>query len=87
MPVLDGIQASKKILQFLTSFDANEKEDGNEQLEDLDLIKIVAVTAYTDEKTKQQCKNAGIKEVYNKPLSSEQVSDIMNKYFFSTGSS
>ena len=49
--------------------------------EQKDFCIIIALTAYTDLETQQQCKQAGIKEIIQKPLVSEVLAAIMEKYF------
>ena len=56
MPVMDGIEATKRIFEFLRTQQRQA------------LTQIVAVTAYTDEQTKSACLSAGMKAIYNKPM-------------------
>ena len=72
MPVMDGITASQKIVSYM-----KDKVNGQELP-----CRIFAVTAYTDEKTMRQCKQAGISEVHNKPLPCDRVHIIMYLYFY-----
>ena len=43
---------------------------------------IVALTSFTNEKTKQDCFNVGIVDVINKPLNYKALHKIMWYYFF-----
>ncbi len=55
MPVLDGIDSTKEIIKII-----KEKEDI--------ITTIVACTAFQDNKTKLRCLNAGMKQIFYKPL-------------------
>ena len=72
MPVMDGIQASKLITRAL-----NKLMDKGEQ----ELTHIVALTAFSNAKLKEECKAVGIKKVYNKPLNLDMLNEIMNNHF------
>ena len=61
MPVMDGIKACEKIMQFL-----NEKSP-----ELAESCHILALTSYSN-KT-EECLKAGMKKVYNKPLNSKDL--------------
>ena len=43
---------------------------------------IVALTAFTNIKTEEECLGAGIKRVINKPLTFPVLNEVMWKYFF-----
>ena len=51
-------------------------------IEENEITKIVALTSYTNEKVKQDCYDAGIKEVFNKPINYTSLHRIMWMYFF-----
>lgn len=68
MPEMDGIQASDLILKM--------------QQSESDLTHIVALTSFTTKQYVEKCKKAGIKEVYFKPLSLENLHQIMELHFF-----
>ena len=42
---------------------------------------IVALTCYTATEMKQKCLDIGMKEVYNKPVTSDTLRKILEKYF------
>ncbi len=58
MPLMDGFQATARIKEYLAG-----KHD----------IKIVALTAYTNESFKLKCLNAGMDGYLTKPISAEQI--------------
>ena len=43
---------------------------------------IVALTAFTNAKTEDQCLKAGMKRVINKPLTFQVLTNIMWRYYF-----
>ena len=70
MPVLDGFDASEKILKY-----QRENELANN-------CSIVALTAFTTIDSIQRCRNIGIKKVYNKPASKFDIKEIMLMHHF-----
>lgn len=68
MPEMDGIQASDLILKMQSS--------------ESDLTHIVALTSFTTNQYVQKCKQVGIQEVYFKPLTQENLHQIMELHFF-----
>lgn len=65
MPVMDGYEASEKILKYQQEHDLNHD------------CKIVALTSYTCLETVKRCKKIGMKKVYNKPASSNDIKEII----------
>ena len=61
MPVMDGLEASKKILEIT-------KEDNQE-----DYCHIVALTSYSSQEVKDNALQIGIKDLINKPLDSKEL--------------
>lgn len=45
-------------------------------------VPIVALTAHASDAVKKECLNSGMEEVFNKPLSTEQMKNIIEKYIF-----
>ena len=70
MPVMDGFEASEKILEY------------QEQLNLAHKCKIVALTAYTNQETIQRCLNIGMEQVYNKPANHEDIREILSLHFY-----
>lgn len=66
MPIMDGIEATRKILSEVKSKQLN----------------IVALTAFASKENYDQCMDAGMKERYNKPLSLTALRIIIAKYFY-----
>jgi len=74
MPIKDGFVASKEILNIQNNLNKLMREENDNQ----DIIiketinfhnsEIIALTSFTDQNTKDICKNIGIKEVLNKPI-------------------
>ena len=64
MPVMNGIQATKKIRGFIG----------------YNSIKIVGVTGHVQESFKQEGIAAGMDEILEKPLYSEVLASILQKY-------
>ena len=67
MPVMGGIEASKHI---------------NSLQEQQELAHIVALTAFTNKKTGEDCMNVGIKTILNKPLVYKDLHKIVWKHFY-----
>lgn len=65
MPVMDGIKASENIL--------NLKRDGKLSKS----LEIIAITAFASEEQKENCFKAGMKKFYSKPISYEDVTEII----------
>lgn len=70
MPVMDGIQASKLILEL------------QQRYKEKDLTHIVTLTSFTTKKHVTDCLAVGIKKVYFKPLSLGNLNEIMANHFF-----
>ena len=66
MPVMDGIEATKKIL--------------NQQFHNIDRPIIIGVTGHTHDDYKKQGLRVGMTEVYSKPLYAPQFKKILVKY-------
>lgn len=71
MPVMDGIQSSKLILDLQSKFKDPEE-----------LTHIVTLTSFTTKKHVNDCLAIGIKKVYFKPLSLDNLREIMTLNFF-----
>jgi len=65
MPAMDGFEATRKIREKL-------KDDGG--------LKIVACTAYQESEYKEKCLEAGMDDFISKPISKDQISNILEKY-------
>jgi CheY-like chemotaxis protein len=70
MPVMDGIKATENIL--------NLKRDGKLSK----TLEIIAVTAFASEEQKENCLKAGIEKFYSKPISYEDVKEIIHAHEF-----
>ena len=66
MPIMDGIEASSQIMNLMK----DEK----------DLTHIVALTSYTNKR--EACKQAGIKDMFNKPIKAKELHSVINQHFF-----
>ena len=56
MPVMDGIECTKRILSLLNSLDVKDEAISN--------TRIVALTSFTNDTMTQRCLDAGMKEAY-----------------------
>ena len=74
MPVMNGITAAQTISDHIR---LNTKE-GEQPVQ----TAIYAVTAYTDQKTKEDCVAAGMKAVFNKPMEFKHLQRIMWTDFY-----
>ena len=70
MPVMDGFEATTKILQTLA--DAN----------DSDYCHVVALTSYTSDETKDRIRKIGAKDVIHKPINSKDLQKMVYLHFF-----
>ena len=73
MPVMDGIEAAKLILES----QAWLVQHGF----DLPRVKIATVSAYTDELTRQRCIDAGITEYLTKPINAEELKTFFESVY------
>ena len=71
MPVMDGFDASTEIF--------NIRAQNPEVYADT-MTNIIALTSYTDLKTKIRCQNLGMKEVLHKPLKSDEIKRAVALY-------
>ena len=69
---MDGFEAARKI--FIWEIENFVKKSN--------LIPIIAVTAYDDQKTFQMCYDIGLKGVITKPISAEKLTYIIDRYYF-----
>lgn len=74
MPNMDGFEASKRILDLQNQYAINDREQN--------YTKIVFLTSFTNQNLKKDANTTGVMDVYNKPLQSDQLREIMNKYFY-----
>jgi CheY-like chemotaxis protein len=84
MPVMNGINATREILEYLKNQLVKNHQDVpmSRNDEDQEPTRIVALTANSDDKTNLDCKNVGMKAVYNKPMQFETLHHIMWLDFF-----
>jgi len=79
MPIKDGYEASKEILQLeknLNKMALKDETTKNEKCE------IIALTSFSDKTTNDICKKIGMKEVLNKPISFNELLRIVLMYVF-----
>lgn len=74
MPVMDGFEATEKILALQDSLKDTLSFDTT--------CDIVALTSNTDELTMERCKKIGFKEVLHKPLDFDSLKRIACLYHF-----
>lgn len=77
MPVMDGIESTKNILTYLKEKQAARGNSEEEQ----DPTHIVAITSYQVEQIRQQTKEAGMKDMFEKPISNETVHTMIWRHF------
>jgi CheY-like chemotaxis protein len=71
MPVMNGQDASRFILAMMKKAEP-----------DVELTHIVSLTSFTSENIVKECLSIGMKKVYFKPLSREDLEEIMvNNYY------
>ena len=71
MPVMNGIEATEAIKALMRQhFGIREPTN------------IVALTSFSSQGTKRSCLQAGMRDIYFKPITNEQLSSIMDQYFF-----
>ena len=76
MPVMDGFDATEKILAYQAEH-AEERDLGKYELCD-----VVALTSNTDKVTMDRCEKLGFKEVLNKPLDFDSLKRIACLYHY-----
>jgi two-component system, sensor histidine kinase and response regulator len=64
MPVMDGFEATKRIIQMLGGQDRAPP--------------IIALTAYTTEETRKQCLHVGMRGFLTKPLEMNKFKEILS---------
>jgi CheY-like chemotaxis protein len=69
MPEMDGFDAAKNI----KIYQLNQEQD---------MIPIVAVTAYDDEETFENCLKIGMEAVLNKPVSVDMLDKIIQRHYY-----
>ena len=84
MPQKDGFEASKEILQIQNLMKVNnvKREVRSQQFFENRDCEIVALTAFIDQKTKDTCKDIGVKEVLNKPTNVDMLMRLILIYHF-----
>lgn len=70
MPVMDGIKATEKILDFYNEMCATAVFRDRTQV-----LKIVAMTAYVDMQNVDAALKAGMMKVYNKPVTKHDLEE------------
>jgi len=74
MPVMDGFEATQKILKFKSRREAITKEYVP--------LTIVAVTAYVNEEFVSRCYEVGMADVLHKPVSKEELKRVLDSYYY-----
>ena len=74
MPVMGGVEASRKIMNLVKEVENKENLRVN--------TSIFALTAFTNQKSKDECTQAGILDVFNKPLNYNTLHRVMWIYFY-----
>ena len=74
MPVMGGVEASRKIMSLVKEVE----NDYNKRIN----TSIFALTAFTNKKSQDECTNAGIIDVFNKPLNYNTLHRVMWVYFY-----
>ena len=69
MPIMGGLEASQAIFKMVEAFPEVETT-------------IVILTAFTNEKLFQDCKELGIKKCIGKPLKYEALHECMHRYLY-----
>ena len=68
MPIMDGIQTTLKIIDFL-------------KIEKMKNIPIIACTAFNGKDEIESCFKVGMQHFINKPVEFCEIKEIINKYF------
>ena len=74
MPVMDGFEASKRILSLFRSHPERALSATHQ-------VNIVALTSYTDQRTIDRCQEIGMADVYHKPLKKEEMREMIAIYY------
>ena len=53
-----------------------------DNINEIEICNIVALTSYTSSDVIQKCQQIGIKSVYSKPIDFAKLSEVINKYFY-----
>lgn len=76
MPVMDGFEATEKILAY------QEEHAKGKDLSEYERCDVVALTSNTDKVTMDRCKKIGFKEILHKPLDFENLKRIACLYHY-----
>jgi len=74
MPNMDGFAAAEHIIEY--------QQERKRRDPDFRLVPVVAVTAYEDNETVNRCLKIGMSAVLHKPVSSEKLERIVQKFYF-----
>ena len=75
MPLMDGFEASEKILKFSEDNISLAGARDNE-------CNIIALTSYSDQESIDRCLKIGMKEVIHKPIQSDQLKRLALMYLY-----
>lgn len=78
MPIMDGYEASRQINQLYTKWSQAQGITDHS-------LKIVAVTAFTNEEAIKNCFDAGMVQVLNKPVNQDQIREALHNFYFVPG--
>ena len=70
MPVMDGFDASESILNYQREHNLKS------------VCSIVALTSFSTQETIERCSKIGMKQVYNKPANSNDITEIIMMYYY-----
>ena len=68
MPIMDGFEASQKILKYITKYDSKK------------LPYIITLTAYNTEEIRRKSMESGMQDFLTKPVNSESLEEILKKF-------
>ena len=78
MPGMNGFEVSVNIMAMQNNwFHAMKKQQSLVKFKTGRLCPVVAVTAFVDDSVKTTAKKSGIVEVMSKPISNEQLIDVL----------
>ena len=77
MPVMDGFDSSKEILNFQEDFIEKKEKEGIRQIP---RCKIVALTAFVGVKNIERCREVGMAKVLNKPAHIKEIVSAIKQF-------
>lgn len=76
MPVMDGYESTRQILQLYNKWKSSQRVTDKEHN-----LKVIAITSFTNDEAIKNAYECGMTQVLNKPVDVGQIKAILDRYY------